>query len=239
MHREISIWMVGLALGLTACGNGTSRSDGGDEPVRPDQFALMPCDPGTAIPCTLVVAGGKRILFGAPAGVTHALRSDDLRQLDAVAIFSLTALDLQGLDEVRNLSWHAGRSEPLPVIGPAGIEDTVAALNKAFEQADALYVVEHGIPVGGYDAAILTARAATENARVFDTGDLIVVRSASGYRIDYRSAGKTQVAWLKACDAPDELALIGADVERVVTVACSGDVADHQWPITAPIFIEK
>ena len=239
MGRIIHIWTIGLVLLLTACGNGTPSANKADYSVRPDQFALLPCDPQSAIACTLVIAGGKRILFGAPAGVASALRTDDLRQLDAVAVFSLKALDLQGLDEVRNASWHAGRSAPLPVIGPTGIEEVVTALNKAFEQADALYVVEHGIPVGGYDAAILIARTATGTARVFDTGDLTVVGSNHGYRVDYRTDSESLAAWLKVCGAPDDLALIEPSVTRTMTVACEGEIADHQWPIRRPIFVEK
>ncbi|MEL7033255.1 MAG: hypothetical protein AAGL97_11850 [Pseudomonadota bacterium] len=239
MGRIIGKFTIALAVMLTACGGAPATTDGRDVSVRPDQFALLPCDPKITIPCTLVVAGGKRILFGAPAGVANSLSPDDLKQLDAVAIFSLTALDLQGLDEVRNLSWHAGRSEPLPVIGPAGIEDVVAALNKAFEQADALHVVEHGIPVGGYDAAILTARTAAQDARVFDTGDLTVARSQSGYRIDYRSNDRTQVVWLKVCDAPAKVPLTEASDARVISVACEGEGTDHAWPIRVPVFVEQ
>ncbi|MEO1554190.1 MAG: hypothetical protein AAFR82_09645, partial [Pseudomonadota bacterium] len=120
-----------------------------------------------------------------------------------------------------------------------GIEEIVAALNKAFEQADALHVVEHGIPVGGYDAAILTARTASENARVFDTGDLTVMRSVGGYRVDYRSEGQVRVAWLRLCDAPKEVVVTDPNVKTVVAVSCEGDIGDHQWPLTAPIFIEE
>ncbi|MEM7638127.1 MAG: hypothetical protein AAF269_03605 [Pseudomonadota bacterium] len=226
-------------LGLAACGGTDGETDWRSVDVRPDDFAFLPCDVDDERPCTLVIAGGKRLLFGAPAGVARALRSEDLRQLDGVILFSLTAPDLEGLDEVRNLSWHAGRREPLLVIGPPGIEEIATALNKAFEQSDALYVVEHGIPPGGYDAAVLVSRSTRGNERVFDTGDLSVTGSSSGFRIDYRVNGAERVAWLRVCGAPDELLLIDPTVERVITVACQGDVSDFTWPVTAPIFVEK
>ena len=226
-------------LGLTTCGEADGEKEWRSVDVRPDDFALLPCDVQDERPCTLVIAGGKRLLFGAPAGVARAMRPEDLRQLDGVVLFSLTAPDLEGLDEVRNLSWHAGRREPLLVIGPPGIEEIAAALNKAFEQSDALYVVEHGLPPGGYDAAILVARAAGGNLRLFDTGDLHVTGSSSGFRIDYRINGAARVAWLRVCGAPDELMLIEPTVERVVTVACDGDVSDFKWPISTPIFVEN
>ncbi|MEM6556684.1 MAG: hypothetical protein AAF642_12460, partial [Pseudomonadota bacterium] len=176
---------------------------------------------------------------GAPAGVARATRPEDLGQLDGVILFSLTAPALEGLDEVRNLSWHAGRREPLPVIGPPGIKEIATALNKAFEQSDALYVVEHGIPPGGYDAAVLVARTAGGRERVFDTGDLSVTGSSGGFRIDYRVNGAERVAWLRVCGAEDELMLVEPTVDRVVTIACQGDVGDYTWPITEPIFVEN
>lgn len=224
---------------LAACGGADGETDWRSVDVRPDDFALLPCDVQDERPCAMVIAGGKRLLFGAPAGVARATRPEDLGQLDGVILFSLTAPDLEGLDEVRNLSWHAGRREPLPVIGPPGIKEIATALNKAFEQSDALYVVEHGIPPGGYDAAVLVARTAGGRERVFDTGDLSVTGSSGGFRIDYRVNGAERVAWLRVCGAEDELMLVEPTVDRVVTIACQGDVGDYTWPITEPIFVEN
>lgn len=239
MRETLKIHGAALAMLLSACGEVTPRADDAQVAVRPNEFALRPCAPVHEDPCALAIAGGKRILFGTPAGVAQSQSADDLSQLDAVIVFSLTASDLEGLDEVRNLSWHAGRTEPLLVIGPPGIEEVVTALNKAFEQSDALYVVEHGIPAGGYDAAVLTARAAHKESLIFDTGDLNITRANYGYRVAYRVDGEVTEAALQECGAADELVVSDPTVERQVIVACNGDVGDYTWPLTETVFIVK
>ena len=64
---------------LAACGGPPSET-AQDIDVAPTDFALLPCGSGVDDqPCALVVVGGKRILFGAPAGVTTGLQEDDLK----------------------------------------------------------------------------------------------------------------------------------------------------------------
>lgn len=236
MRKTLSFAVLTAALLLATCAR---SGDGGawqSTDVRPDQFALLPCGDTRHNPCALVVAGGKRLLFGAPAGVTKLMRPEDLRHLDAVMVFSLAANDLEGLDEVRNASWHAGRSEPLRVIGPNGLEEVVTALNKAYEQADALYVVRNGIPPGGYDAAIITARPASSGQTVFDTGDLQVARVASGYLIDY--AEKNSVR-LQACRENGNRGTVDDGPLADLNIGCDLSDSDHVWPITKPIFVSE
>ncbi len=229
--------IVSFVFGLAACSDPNGEANVQSVSVSPQEFALLPCAPRHHDACTLVVAGGKRILFGVPAGVTQTQNIEDLRQLDAVVVFSLAAQDLEGLDEVRNVSWRAGRSTPLMVIGPPGIEDVVTALNKALEQSDALYVVENGIPPGGYDAAVLTSRPARREMQVFNTGDLQITRTGFGYRITYRVNGSVTELALQSCGAVDELVLATPNVDQQVIVGCTGDAGDHAWPIADPIFI--
>lgn len=235
MNGALRYGLMGAALCMVGCGAVDSGPDWHDTNVRPDQFALLPCDVDRAVPCALVVAGGKRILIGTPAGAGQGMRPQDISQLDAVMVFSLKASDIEGLDEVRNLSWYAGRPEPLLVIGPSGSEDVADALNKAFEQADALHVVEHGHPAGGYDAAVLNARAASPGQRVFDTGDLQVERIRSGFRVTY---GETQVAELFDCSKETGLSDEASEPEATVRVDCVASNGARAWPIKAPIFVE-
>ncbi|MEM9055430.1 MAG: hypothetical protein AAGB16_08895, partial [Pseudomonadota bacterium] len=101
--------VIGLALCLAACG----RSESGAlerEMIAPQDFALLPCGPSQAErPCALAIAGGKRLLFGGASGIAETLSDADLGQLDAVFLFSMRAIDVEGLDEIRNRSWQAGR----------------------------------------------------------------------------------------------------------------------------------
>ncbi|MFN3212370.1 MAG: hypothetical protein ACE37M_04640 [Henriciella sp.] len=227
MRLNLLFWVAAFCGLVTACGGSSSQTTP-DINVAPTDFALLPCGSGVGDrPCALVVVGGKRILFGAPAGVTAGLHEDDLRLLDAVMLFSLRSSDIQGLDEVRNRSWDAGRDTPLLVVGPEGVEGFVAGLNKAYEMSDALRVVEDGIPVGGFDSAVLRAHTGRQQT-VFDTGDVQVWRTSAGFSIIYRDRTKV---WLDACRG-DAL-----PVARV-HIWCDPERGEHTWPLQQPIFVD-
>ena len=178
---------------LAGCG-GPAESDtaSGAASVRSTDYALVPCGPSSPeAPCVLVMAGGKRILFGTPPGLRDGVDAGMLAGLDAVLLFSLQGADLEGLDEVRNAGWTAGREEPLAVGGPAGLRDVLGALNKAYEVSDAQTFVETP-PRGGFGAALLGVLPGEGDAKthVFDTGDLIVTKietadGRAGYWVDY------------------------------------------------------
>lgn len=236
MSNSFLALCLAAAFSLSACSAGEDGADWQSADIRPDQFALMPCGNTGPHPCVLAIAGGKRLLFGAPAGVVQSMRLEDLQHLDAVMIFSLAANDLEGLDEVRNASWHAGRSEPLRVIGPMGLEQVAAALNQAYEQADALYVVRNGIPPGGYDAAIITALTASSGQVVFDTGDLTVKRSASGYVIEYANTGAVS---LQACQTRRNAQITDNALPVELTIGCDAEAGDLVWPLIKPVFVSE
>jgi hypothetical protein len=221
------------ALILAACHPSQQQTDWHALEIGSQDFVLLPCGSVQSdAACALIVAGGKRVLIGAPAGIARTMRPVDLRQLDAVLVLSLRAHDLEGLDEVRNRSWHIGRREPLPTIGPSGIEDVVAALNLTFEQADALHMVEQGSPPGGYDAAILVARTAPTNAVIFDTGDFKVSRLKGGVLVDYEGVS----VWLSACSGAAPLS-DGETGSISLSVGCADEGADLSWPLRTPVFI--
>lgn len=225
------LFSVILLVILSACGSG----QGTDQAVTPDDirsadFALLPCDASTEVaPCLLVVAGGKRVLFGTPPGLRAAFEGRTLASLDAVLLFSLQGADLEGLDEVRNAGWTAGREAPLAVGGPSGTRDVIAALNRAFELSDAQIFVETS-PKGGFGAALLGVLPGEGDAKaeIFNTGDLIVTKvetadGRTGYWVDYGG----QRAVLQPC---------GMDIatrfnERdAFTLAC-GEAAANTWPL--------
>jgi hypothetical protein len=222
------LFVIAACCGLLAACGGSPSQTAQDIDVAPTDFALLPCGLGVGDqPCALVVVGGKRILFGAPAGVTTGLREDDLRLLDAVMLFSLRSSDIQGLDEIRNRSWESGRDTPLLVVGPEGVEGFVAGLNKAYEMSDALRVVEDGIPVGGFDSAVLRAHTGRQQT-VFNTGDVQVWRTTAGFSIFYRDY--TSV-WLDSCRG---------DATPIATesVWCEPEQGQHIWPLQEPIFVD-
>lgn len=221
-----------MSLGLTGCG-GSDPSAAQRIDISPRDFVVLPCGPtDTEQPCALAVAGGKRIVFGAPAGIGSTLSRQNLRQLDAVILFSLRARDIDGLDELRNESWRAGRADPLLVIGPSGIDIVVEALNKAYEQSDALRIVEEGIPPGGYDAAVMVARTWSRGQIIFDTGDVRVRAVSGGFTTVYNQSARLE---LRPCDGT--AADPGTDEVTTLAVGCDAATADAVWPLRAPLVI--
>lgn len=221
---------------LAACGGAdeTPAPDIPPETVRSTDFAVLPCSQvALKRPCALVMAGGKRVLVGTPAGVSLGLADEDLAGLDAVLLLSLRSEDVEGLDEIRTASWRAGREGPLPVGGPSGTKQFIGGLNAAFELSDALVFVEDS-PAGGFDAALLGLLPGEQETRaiVFDTGDLQVAKiesadSRTGYAVDY---ARHRVL-LQPCGADE--AAVWADTADLFLGCESG------WQIDAPVFVYR
>ncbi|MEL7546411.1 MAG: hypothetical protein AAGJ84_07155 [Pseudomonadota bacterium] len=237
-HAAIGLGLI--FVGISACAEAPSEPD---IVISSRDFVMVPCAESVAEPCALAVAGGKRVLFGAPSGADLAFADEDLTQLDAVMLFSLRAKDIEGLDTVRNRSWQAGRRAPLLVIGPDGTSLVVDGLNTAFETPDALFIVDEGMPAGGFDAALLTASDLPLTGgwiTAFDTGD---------FRIEARDLGAGHGHFRLSYQA--EFDLVGScEVWRTATAdvqqeevgeppfGCPGSDVPS-WPIDAPIWFVR
>ncbi len=252
MSSICCITLIASLLALVACGQAAAPDPEWEiypeiesVAIAPEDFALLPCGQAVAdIPCALVIAGGKRVLIGAPAGVAATLSETDLVQLDAMLIFSLRAVDIEGVDEIRNASWRAGRDEPLLIVGPDGVEDFTAAINLAYERSDALTYIDKGAR-GGFDAAPIVAKTLKTHAAagletVVDTGDLRVAGTlvAPG-RLAYIVHYDGNNLLIQACgqeSAGDLYAVLGLVEGR--RLDCSGD--DLAWPLAkGPTFISR
>ncbi len=233
--------MAATAFVAAGCNQDVSTPHPSRPDINPRSFVLLPCGPARSDPaCVLAVAGGKRVLLGAPAGVAETLSTDDLRQLDGVMLFSLRAVDMEGLDEVRNASWQAGRSEPLRVVGPDGTDQVVQALNRAYEQADAMRIVTEGMPPGGFDAAVLTGQSVVTPHlwySAFDTGDFKIEAYTDGVGfVAYRLSYSVQVMIASCGEGNGTLReASGGSVKR--WLACEHD--DMSWPLRRAEFIVK
>lgn len=234
--RALAVSIVSL-FGLSACGGAPQP---GSVSVSSRDFVLLPCAPAVAAPCTLAVAGGKRVLLGAPSGADAFMSEEDLRQIDAVLLFSLRARDVEGLDSVRNRSWQAGRREPLLVIGPAGTTEFVEGLNTAFEITDSLLIVDQGMPAGGFDAAVLTGTdlpLSGDWAVGFDTGDFSVQARDLGNGIAHiRLIYQDQVDLVGVCEA--WIADVGTMSELERPLGCPESEVSA-WPMKAPIWFVR
>jgi len=237
----------GVLLVVAACGRAEEEPAARDLSltsaaisIAPSDFALVPCagvSPDAF--CTILAAGGKRVLIGAPAGIGDGRVDGETVLPDIVLLPSLDPRGIEGLDEVRNRTWRAGRRSRLVVAGGLGTEDLVQGLNDAYALPDATAFLE--VPAEGRDFAsmLLAAREIGPGDIAFDTGDLVVAS---------RDAGRGQLAYLATYGAREVLiAPCGSDIDRFdeidgadMIVGCAngerGDDPDVHWPLDRPVF---
>lgn len=181
----VGLFAVGIAAGAFAFGN---RSPGdplaGDPYVMqphtaaPDEFAVFPCNEQTRMddpyaPCVLIMAGGKRLIFGAPMAQDWR----GMGYLDALFLYNGHPISSNGLLGARYYTWRNGRAGPLLVVAGDLQLDAINALDEAQANADALTVFASGNTLSFNDAKLRPkpVPAAATGFKVFDTGDLQVL----------------------------------------------------------------
>ncbi|MGE0624406.1 MAG: MBL fold metallo-hydrolase [Pseudomonadales bacterium] len=150
--------------------------------------------PDRAQACVAVEAGGRLFVVDAGAGSAANLAAASLDRLEAVLLTHFHSDHVSALGDINLNSWVAGRPAPLDVIGPAGVEQIVAATN-------ALYTLDRGYRVAHHGADLLppalhVLRPRTiEPGVILDDAELVIaafpvdhapVAPAVGYRFDYR-----------------------------------------------------
>ena len=234
-YRELAAILAGLWLAACGAPHQASSSEEVIPEIGPRAFAALRCpgvESGSA--CLLVRAGGKTLVFGAPEGAMSALEAIGEPVPDGVFIATLTPPTLEGVARLRNRSWALGRTVPLSLIGPAGIEVFASSIDEAYARSDAVVYLK-ARPTGNFDAALLapTAVPPSGQVRVFDSGDLTVdaMAAVSGeltflVRYDGRAL---QVA---PCDgAVTPLPGVPLDSE----LGCDALSNPAEWPHTAQI----
>ncbi|MGA0605977.1 MBL fold metallo-hydrolase [Phenylobacterium sp. VNQ135] len=157
---------------------------------------------GRAKPCTAIQAGGALYIVDIGAEATENLMLWRLPLGTTRAVF-LTHLHSDHIGEVGEFnlqSWVAGRSAPLPLVGPRGVEKVARGFNEAYE-LDHTYRKahhEHGPYKFSLSAAKLEAKAVAADGKpavAWRDGDLTVtaipvahepVTPAFAYRFDYK-----------------------------------------------------
>lgn len=162
--------------------------------------AALP-DPDRAGPCTAVIAGGQFLLIDAGPGSWRVVDGLDLplAQLSAVLVTHLHSDHIGELGEAIEQSWIAGRSRPLEVYGPPGIDEVVQGFAQAYSHDAGYRVAHHGAaympPRGAQAEARVLPPPGGDGAPVLDREGLKVrvfrvdhapVDVAYGYRIEYR-----------------------------------------------------
>src|SRR5262249_4180200 len=134
-------------------------------------------------------------------------------KLSAVLITHLHSDHIGELGEAIVQSWIAGRTQPLDVYGPPGIDDVVAGFAQVYAHDAGYRVVHHGnafMPAEGSHAVAHVVEATPESVPVFSRDGLEVrafrvdhapVDQAFGYRIAWRGRTVVVSGDTKRCDA--------------------------------------
>lgn len=164
-------------------------------------------DSARASACTAILGGGQFILIDIGPG---SWRKADvlgmpLAKLSAVLITHFHSDHIGDLGEAATMSWGAGRTQPLDVYGPPGVEAVVGGFNQAYALDVNYRVAHHGDAVmpraaSGSVAHTVQLENPTAATVVFERNGFKVtafavdhapVMPAYGYRIDY--AGRSVV----------------------------------------------
>lgn len=177
----------------------------------PDGLHAYVCGSGSPLPdaeragpCIAVLAGQRGYIFDAGSGAIRKLgrMGFPMDRLDATFLTHLHSDHLDGLGELMLQAWIAGgRSQPLPIYGPAGTDLVVAGFMQAYDRDRGYRIAHHGPEVarpGGFggearlisidetgdnDIVVLDENGVTLRALAVDHAP---VDNALAYRIDYK-----------------------------------------------------
>lgn len=149
--------------------------------------------------CTAIVAGDQFYLVDAGTGSWEVLQAGGMPggKIGGVFLTHFHSDHIGDLSEVNLNTWFGGRTAPLSVYGPEGVERVVAGENEALA-LDTLYrIAHHGEQVMPPQTAGMTAFSFDGSAPhvVFEKDGLKVtafpvkhdpVKPAVGYRFDYK-----------------------------------------------------
>ena len=174
-----------------------------------DALRLLVCgsaspfpDPDRARPCLTVIAGGKFYVVDTGPGSWNrmALLRIPPERIGAVLISHLHSDHIGDLGEFNLQTWVAGRSAPLDVYGPKGVERLVAGMSEAYALDTDYRIAHHGAhfldrATSQMQARPLQLAADGGLATVLEDGELRIsvfpvshepIEPAVGYRFDYK-----------------------------------------------------
>jgi ribonuclease Z len=181
----------------------------------PDGLHVLLCgaggplpDPVRSGPCTAVIAGRTLVVVDAGSGGARNLQRLGFPpgRVEALFLTHFHSDHIDGLGELALLRWTgAARGTPLPVHGPAGVEEVVQGFGRAYRQDAEYRTAHHGPAVAPPSGSGMTAHgfappAPGEALPVWERDGLRVsafavehepVSPAVGYRFEY--AGRSLV----------------------------------------------
>lgn len=202
------VWRAELALAIAErVATRHMASDGLD--TLPDGLHVGLCGAGSPFPddrrsgpCTLVIAGQRLLVFDTGNGAARNIGKMGFMagRVDAVYLSHFHSDHIDGLGELMLQRWvQGGHKTPLPVFGPAGVEQVVGGLLQAYNLDKGYRVEHHGdavVPASGFGAQPRAfVMGSHPRVQVFKDADLEItafgvehdpVHPAVGYRIDYK-----------------------------------------------------
>jgi ribonuclease Z len=149
-----------------------------------------------------IIAGGEFILFDVGPGT---YRNADLMRLPVAQLSSIFLTHFHSdhigdLGEVNIMSWASGRSKPLEVYGPKGVDKVVNGFKMAYEFDTGYRIAHHGEEIVPSKAGlplskIISIKNLNERELCFDRNGVKIyafevnhspVHPAVGYRIEYK-----------------------------------------------------
>lgn len=187
-------------------------------------------DPVRSGPCNAVIAAGKLFVVDAGSGAARNLTRMGFfpGQVDALLLTHFHSDHIDGMGELAMLRWTGGtHTEPLPVLGPPGVEEVVEGFDTAYRQDHVYRTAHHGEktapPSGaGMEARPFASPGPSSPLIIWDQDGLRItafrvdhdpVQPAVGYRFDY---GGRSLLISGDTAKSDELARNAAGVDLLV-----------------------
>lgn len=160
-------------------------------------------DPKRSGACVAVLAGTQLFIVDAGTGGLRNLVAMryPTDKIQAVLLTHFHSDHIDGLGEMATIRWvNGGNTQPLPVIGPEGVQQVVEGFNTAYQQ-DTVYRHEHhgnlvaDLSGAGMEAIAFELPAEGQLETVYDEGDLKIqalavdhfpVKPAVGYLFTYK-----------------------------------------------------
>lgn len=173
-------------------------------------------DPDRAGSCTAIIAAGQLILIDAGPGSWRKAMLSNVPgpALSAAFLTHFHSDHIGDLGEAMTMSWANGRSSPLNVYGPPGVEEVVRGFNQTYSLDKGYRVAHHSpevVPPSAHDmvAHEIVIKDAQTKMLVFEKNGLKVyafavdhrpVIPAYGYRIEYAGRSVVITGDTAACD---------------------------------------
>jgi ribonuclease Z len=197
MRLRIAVLAVCACLGLQTVSSADDKP-GSDFRVTLLGTGAPPPDPDRFGPATLVEAGSQKLLFDAGRGAPIRLWQVrvPLRAINATFLTHLHSDHVVGIPDIWLSGWLGGpfaqRKPPFQMVGPAGTQELMSNLERAYAADIAIRIADENYPAEGIK--VLVEEFAAEGT-VYDKDGVRVtafevdhgehIKPAFGYRVDY------------------------------------------------------